>query len=277
VIVFECNNETLFFLLLLLKYGLVSNIYIFVKKSAMSSVDLPYWMSRTELLLGSDKLNKLRDKNVLVVGLGGVGGICAEMIVRSGVGNITIVDADTVEESNRNRQIAALISTNSQTKAEVLGKRLLDINSDLNLKIIPQYIKDKITTNILESEQYDYVADCIDTLTPKTYLVKHCVDMKIKVISSLGAGGKVDPSQVRIADISESYNCKLGYYFRKKLHYMGIYKGVPVVFSTEMADKSMIKLAESGPKKSIIGTISYMPTIFGCFIASKIIRDLYQS
>lgn len=233
-------------------------------------------MSRTELLLGTETLGKLVDKNVLVVGLGGVGGICAEMLVRSGIGNITIVDADVIEESNRNRQIAALISSNNLTKAAVLGQRLKDINSELNLTIVNEYIRDEKTTKILTDQKYDYVVDCIDTLTPKTYLVKHCKDMGIKVISSLGAGGKVDPSQVRIADLSESYNCKLGYYFRKKLHSMGIYKGITVVFSTEQADKSMIKLAESGPKKSIIGTISYMPNVFGCFIASKVIRDLYQ-
>jgi tRNA A37 threonylcarbamoyladenosine dehydratase len=214
---------------------------------------------------------------VLVVGLGGVGGICAEMIARAGVGKMTIVDADVVEASNRNRQIPALKSTEDALKAEVMATRLRDINPTIELTVLPEYLKDERMVEVLQSQDFDYVVDCIDTLTPKTYLIKHSLDLGLKIISSMGAGGKIDPSKIQIADVSKSYNCKLAYYTRKRLHRHGIRKGFKVVFSTEQADTSKVLIAESGPKKSIIGTVSYMPAIFGCFLASEVIRDLAKS
>ena len=235
------------------------------------------WMGRTELLLGNDRLKRLVNSNVLVVGLGGVGGIAAEMIARSGVGKMTIVDADTVDPTNRNRQIPALKSTEGLVKAEVLGARLLDINPDLQLRIIPAYFRDQLTFDILDSEKYDYALDCIDTLSPKVYYIKACVERGIPIVSSLGAGCKVDPTLVRVADISETYNCHLARYTRKYLHRLGVYKGVKAVFSPEQRMAfSGVMLMQANNKKSAVGTISYMPTVFGCTVASVAIRDLYD-
>ena len=239
-------------------------------------MSIPQWMSRTRLLLGDEQMQKLISANVLVVGLGGVGGICAEMIARAGVGRMTIIDADVVEASNRNRQIPALISTDGMRKAEVLGQRLLDINHVIELTIINEFLNRENREALLGDTKYDYAVDCIDTLTPKVHFIKYCLDQGIPIVSSMGAGSKVDPTQVKIVDISGTYNCKLAYYVRKKLHALGVYSGLKVVFSPERPSEKRIVLTESGPKKSVIGTISYMPAIFGCTLASIVIRDLYE-
>jgi tRNA A37 threonylcarbamoyladenosine dehydratase len=232
-------------------------------------------MSRTQLMLGDAPVELLMSKNVLVVGLGGVGGICAEMIARAGVGKMTIVDADTVDLSNTNRQIPALHSTAGKLKAEVMAERIRDINPSIDLTVLTIYIKEEETIQILESEKFDYAVDCIDTLSPKVYFIKACIDRKIPIVSSLGAGGKLDPSQVLISDISKTYECNLAKYVRKKLHAQGIQKGLTVVFSPEKVDQSRVFETEKAfPKKSIIGTISYMPAIFGCSVASVVIRGL---
>jgi tRNA A37 threonylcarbamoyladenosine dehydratase len=239
---------------------------------------IPYWMSRTQLLLGDEQLGQLMYKNVLVVGLGGVGGICAEMIARAGVGKMTIVDGDKVDLSNTNRQIAALHSTETQPKTEVMAQRIKDINPAIKLAAITEFIKEERTSEILESDHFDYVIDCIDTLSPKVELMKACLDRQIPIVSSLGAGGKTDPSQIQIADISKSYQCKLARYVRKRLHESGIRTGVTVIFSPELVDQDKVIVTEKAyPKKSIIGTISYMPAIFGCMAASAVIRNLINS
>ncbi|ULQ57482.1 tRNA threonylcarbamoyladenosine dehydratase [Flavihumibacter rivuli] len=237
---------------------------------------IPYWMSRTQLLLGDDAVERLMGKNVLVVGLGGVGGICAEMIARAGVGKMTIVDADVVDLSNCNRQIPALHSKEKKLKAEVMAERLKDINPNLELTVYPEYIKDERTVEILTSQPFDYAVDCIDTLSPKVFFLKSCVELGIPVVSSLGAGGKVDPSKVEITDISHTYQCNLARYVRKYLHKLGVRKGITVVFSPEEVDQDkIIETEKAYPKKSIIGTISYMPAIFGCMCASVVVRELY--
>ena len=236
---------------------------------------IPYWMSRTQLMLGDDLVEKLMVKNVLVVGLGGVGGICAEMIVRAGVGKMTIVDNDTIDASNINRQIPALHSTVSQSKAQVLAARLMDINPLLELTILEVFVEDASMLELIEKEAWDYVVDCIDTLSAKVDLIKACMDRKLAIVSSMGAGGKVDPSQISVTDLSKTYECNLARYVRKRLQVMGIKKGLKVVFSPEKPDQSKIIESEKVfPKKSIIGTLSYMPAIFGCTVASVVIRDL---
>lgn len=238
---------------------------------------IPYWMSRTQLLLGDEKIETLISKNVLVVGLGGVGGICAEMIARAGVGKMTIVDADTVDLSNTNRQIPALHSTAGKGKAEVMAERLKDINPELDLTVLSVYIKEDLTKQILDEGNFDYAVDCIDTLSPKVHFIKACKDRNIPIISSLGAGGKIDPSQIVITDISKTFQCNLAKYVRKKLNELGIRKGLTVVFSAEPVEQERIIVSEKAfPKKSIIGTISYMPAIFGCMVASVVIRDLMK-
>lgn len=238
---------------------------------------VPYWLSRTELLLGEDKVQNLINKNVLIVGLGGVGGICAEMIARAGVGRMTIVDGDVVDLSNTNRQIPALHSTAGKLKADVMAERLQDINPELKLTVLKEFIKEDRIIEIAEAQQYDYAVDCIDTLSPKVWFIKTCVDRKIPVVSSLGAGGKMDPTKVQVADISKSYKCNLARYVRKYLHAEGIYTGVQVVFSPEDVDQSrIIETEKAYPKKSLIGTISYMPAVFGIMVASVVVRALCE-
>lgn len=234
------------------------------------------WLSRTELLLGTEKLNLLKNSNVLIVGLGGVGAYAAEMLCRAGVGSMTVADNDVVEETNRNRQLPALISTTGRLKTEILAERFMDINPDLNLTVVNEYIRDGKTVELIKSKPYDIVLDAIDTLSPKAYLISHCINHGVKVISSLGAGGKTDPGQVRIADISETYNCKLGRYMRKRLAKLGVTKGVKVVFSPEEIPKSAVVIEEGVNKKSTVGTISYMPPVFGCFMASEAIKQLLE-
>ena len=232
------------------------------------------WLDRTELLFGTEKLNKLRQANVLVVGLGGVGAYAAEQLCRAGIGKMTIVDGDVVDISNRNRQLPALISNTGLPKAEILAGRFRDINESIGLTVINDYISDEKIIELLKTQQFDYVVDAIDTLSPKVFLVYHAVQMGFRVVSSMGAGGKTDPQKVQIADISKSHNCKLAKILRKRLSRMGVNKGVKVVFSPEEIDKKAVRLEDAKNKKSTVGTISYMPPVFGCFISSVVIRDL---
>ena len=239
---------------------------------------IPYWMSRTALLLGEENILKLQSKNVLVVGLGGVGGICAEMIARAGVGKMTIVDGDVVDLSNCNRQIAALHSNATMFKALVMAERIRDINPAIELQVLTDFLETDKTIAVVDNGYFDYAVDCIDTLTPKVWLMKTCIDRNVPIVSSLGAGGRVDPSQVQVADIADSYNCKLARYVRKRLHALGITTGVKVVFTPENIDQDKVVVTEKAyPKKSIIGTVSYMPAIVGCITASVVIRDLYEN
>lgn len=234
-------------------------------------------MGRTQLLLGEAQLEKLINSHVLVVGLGGVGGIAAEMIARAGVGKMTIVDADTVDPTNRNRQIPALYSTEGKVKAEVLAQRLLDINPELNLRVLPEYLKDSRTNEILDGDHFDYALDCIDTLSPKVFFIKACLARKIPLVSSMGAGSKVDPTRLKVADISETYGCNLARYVRKYLHKLGIRSGFDAVFSDEARlESAQVVVSEGRNKKSFVGTISYMPAVFGCTVASVAIRGLYS-
>ncbi|MGQ1909259.1 tRNA threonylcarbamoyladenosine dehydratase [Marinifilum sp. RC60d5] len=232
------------------------------------------WLSRTKLLLGDKKLERLQKAHVLVVGLGGVGAYAAEQICRSGVGKMTIVDGDTIDTSNINRQLAATTSNVSKDKAKVMGDRLLDINPKLQLTILNEFLKGERTSEILKSGQFDYVVDAIDTLTPKIFLIEYSLQNNLKIVSAMGAGGKTDPSKIQIADISDSYNCKLARMLRKRLHKLGIHKGVRVVFSPEDVSKNAVIIDESRNKKSNVGTISYMPPLFGCFISSVVINEL---
>lgn len=238
-------------------------------------MEIPYWMSRTQLLVGDESVHKLMNSNVLVVGLGGVGGICAEMIARAGVGKMTIIDADTVDASNRNRQIPALSSTEKKIKAEVLAQRLLDINPELKLTVFTFFVNDENTDEILQQGQFDFACDCIDTLSAKVNFIRKCLSNKLPFVSSMGAGGKMDPTRLQIGDISETKNDYLAKYVRKYLKEYGIRSGFQCVFSHELPDKTKVITTEKAkPKKSIIGTISYMPAIFGCACASVAIREL---
>ena len=235
------------------------------------------WKKRTSLLIGEAGIKLLENAHVLVIGLGGVGAYAAEQLCRAGIGKMTIADGDVVEETNRNRQLPSLISNTGKPKAEVLAERFLDINLKLKLTVINEYLSDERILEVINSDDFDYAVDAIDTLSPKTLLIYHCVQKGLPVISSMGSGGKFDPSKVEVADISKSYNCRLAKMLRKRLHRMGIRKGVKVVFSSELTDRSKIIIEEGQNKKSAVGTISYMPPVFGCFIASAVIRDLLSN
>lgn len=232
------------------------------------------FLERTELLLGSEKLSILRRAHVLVVGLGGVGAYAAEMLARAGVGAMTIVDADNVAVSNINRQLVALNSTVGRAKAEVLAARILDINPEIKLTVTQEYIKDDATDALLDSSAFGYVVDAIDTLSPKVNLIKGCLDRGIPVVSSMGAGAKTDPTLLEIKDISKSHHCPLAHMLRKRLHKLGIRHGFKVVFSPEPVRDGAMILCEETNKKSNVGTISYMPAVFGCACASVVVRDL---
>ena len=229
------------------------------------------WTDRTEILVGREGLDLLGKASVAVVGLGGVGAVAAEMIVRAGVGRVTVLDCDTVSETNRNRQIIAMSSTVGRRKSEVVAARLMDINPELDLDVRDCYLTAENVGEIFPAaESPDFIIDAIDTLAPKLALIKHCVDNHIGLVSSMGSGAKYDVTKIRIADISKSFNCPLAYIVRKKLRHMGISKGFPVVFSEELPEPDAIvemtpqEQAEVSNKKSQVGTISYLPAAFGC-------------
>ena len=233
------------------------------------------WDSRTELLLGQAEAESLRAASVLVMGLGGVGAYAAEMLARAGVGGLTIVDGDRLHPTNLNRQLPALHSTLGRLKAEVMGERLRDINPALRLEVLPEYVKDQRMIDILESCPFDYVVDAIDTLSPKVYLLYHCVQRGTRVVSAMGSGGKTDPLQLRICDISQTYACPLADALRKKLHRLGVYTGIQSVFSPEPGPaRAVLPTWGEANKKSTVGTVSYMPSIGGCLCASGVIREL---
>lgn len=224
--------------------------------------------------MGKERLERLLRAHVLVAGLGGVGAYAAEQLCRAGIGEMTIIDGDRVEVTNKNRQLPAIDSNMGLPKAEVMATRFREINPDIRLHVINDFIRDDRMVEVLEMARYDYVVDAIDTLAPKIFLIYHCLQKGLKVVSSMGAGGKMDPMQIRIADISKSYNCTLARMLRKRLHKLGVYKGVKVVFSPEEVDPEAVVLSESENKKSNVGTISYMPPLFGCYCASVVIRNL---
>lgn len=241
----------------------------------MSEENKKEWQQRTELLLGEEKMERLRKAHVLVVGLGGVGAYAAEMLCRAGVGQMTIVDADTVQPTNINRQLPALHSTLGKPKAEVLAERFRDINPDLQLRVLPLYLKDEAIPELLDNNRFDFIVDAIDTVSPKCYLIYHALRRGIKIVCSMGAGAKRDITQIRFADLGETYHCGLSKAVRKRLQKMGVKRKVPVVFSTEQADPNAVVLVDNElNKKSTTGTVSYMPAVFGCYLAEYVIRKL---
>jgi tRNA A37 threonylcarbamoyladenosine dehydratase len=234
------------------------------------------WQLRTELLLGEKNVEKLTNTHVLVAGLGGVGGYAVEQLARAGIGRLTIIDHDKINITNINRQIIALHTNIGYDKTSEMQKRLLEINPEIEISIINEFITEENVFDFLRNK-IDYIIDAIDTLTPKVTLISSALKNNIPIISSMGAGGKFDPEKVTIADISKSHNCHLARMIRKRLHRLGIYTGFKVVYSPEKVDKDKI-IATNGLRnqKSVAGTISYMPAVFGCFCASVVIRDLIE-
>ncbi len=225
------------------------------------------WQERTELLLGEEKIQKLRSAKVLVCGLGGVGGAAAEQLVRVGIQNLTIIDADNISETNINRQLIATHDNIGKSKTEEFAKRFKAINPEINLDVRNVYLRDELLETTLTNEKWDFVIDAIDTLSPKLHLMRICHQNNIPSVSCMGSGGKRNPQMIQITDISKTYNCRLALMLRKRLHRIGIYKGINVVFSPELVDKKAIIEEESTNKKSNVGTISYIPIVFGCMCA----------
>ncbi|AQX86830.1 tRNA threonylcarbamoyladenosine dehydratase [Elizabethkingia sp. HX WHF] len=235
------------------------------------------WLERTELLIKEAGIEKLKKSNILIVGMGGVGSFAAEFIARSGVGNLTIVDGDVIDITNINRQLPALHSTVGDDKVELMARRILDINPELNLTRINEFLNPERMEEVIQAGNFDYILDCIDSVSPKLALIKAAKKNKIKIVSCMGAGGKLDPSKVMVRDISKTRNCFLAKQVRKRLKKEGINKGFRCVFSTEIQREDSLKMTDgSNYKKSFYGTISYMPAIFGLYAASEVIRYLIQ-
>ena len=225
------------------------------------------------MLIGTEGLAKLAASKVVVVGVGGVGAVAAEMIVRAGVGSIVLIDSDTVSESNLNRQVIALRSTVGQSKCRVLEARLLDINPALKVSVVEAFLAEDNVADLVGVDA-SYVVDAIDTLSPKIALAQHCLRSGIPLVSSMGSGAKSDATQVRIVDVGKTYECPLARMMRKRLHKLGIDKGFLAVFSPELPDKRGMVIEETRNKKSQVGTISYLPAVFGCVCAQAVLRDI---
>lgn len=233
------------------------------------------WQQRTALLLGEEKMERIRQSHVLVVGLGGVGAYAAEMVARAGVGRMTLADADTVQPSNINRQLPALHSTIGQRKADLMAARIRDINPGVQLTVLPVFLRDESIPALLDAASYDFVVDAIDTLSPKCHLIAGAWERHIRIVSSMGAGAKSDITQVRFADLWDTYHCGLSKAVRKRLQKMGLRRKLPVVFSTEQPDPHAVLCTNDEPnRKSTCGTVSYLPAVFGCYLAEYVIRRL---
>jgi tRNA threonylcarbamoyladenosine dehydratase len=233
------------------------------------------WLSRTTLLTGDEGLAKLQAAHVLVIGLGGVGSFVAEFLARSGVGELTIVDGDVVDPTNRNRQLPALATTHGMSKADLMAERLLAINPDLKLNVVKDFLTPEKATQICSSAAFSYVVDAIDSLTPKLYLIVAARRLGLPLVSSMGAGGRVDPTRIKIADLRDTKICHLALQVRKRLKRHEIRTGFKCVFSDEPHQlDSLIMTDGSNFKKSAYGTISYLPAAFGGVVSSVVLRDL---
>ncbi len=231
------------------------------------------WLQRTELFLSSERLVQIQAARVLVVGLGGVGSWAAEMLCRTGVGSMTLVDADTVDITNINRQMPALVSTIGKVKCEVVAARLREINPTGSFLSLNMFVDVENIPQLLDEGNYDFVVDAIDSLPQKAALIIACWERGIKIVSSLGAGAKGDLSCIRVGDLWRSEHCVLGKNLRRLLRdFRGKYK-LPVVYSTEDARKQAISPSPDGGKP-IIGTMSYYTTTFGCYLAAYVIENL---
>lgn len=237
-----------------------------------------YWQERTQLLLGSTIIEQLQQKHILIAGLGGVGAYAAESLARAGIGHFTIVDADSIRPSNINRQLLATTLTVGQPKVQLMKHRILAINPQAVVNEQAIFINDVQTQTLLSATHFDYVVDAIDTLMPKVHLIANSLKHNIPVASSLGAGGKLNPTLVEVADISQTHHCKLGRMLRKRLHKLGIRTGFQTVFSPEAINKeAILPVEEEKNKNNTVGTISYMPAIFGLNLAAIVLQDFIKT
>lgn len=227
------------------------------------------------MLLGSDALKRLSESRALVVGLGGVGAYATEMLARAGVGELVLLDSDVVGDTNRNRQLVALTSTVGRLKCDVLKERLMDINPEIRITTVPEYLTEANAAELVMSAgRPDVVVDAIDTLSPKIALIQFCLKENLRLVSSMGSGAKKDATKLHVDDISKTFQCPLAHMLRKRLHKLGIREGFKAVFSSELPARESVTLEESRNKKSQVGTISYMPAVFGCVCAQAAIGEL---
>jgi tRNA A37 threonylcarbamoyladenosine dehydratase len=231
--------------------------------------------TRTALLLGDVGLQRLAAARVLVAGIGGVGSYAVEALARAGVGSLTLVDSDTIQPSNINRQLHALTTTVGQPKVGVMAERLLQINPGLQVTPLQELITPENVSSLLEPG-YDLVLDAIDSFGAKLALLQNCVERRIPVISSMGAAGKLDPTRIRISDIADSQGCRLARKLRKELRRGGISNGVTVIYSDEPCNLERLGEPEAEGERRPLGTISYLPATFGLFMASEAIKRLLQ-
>lgn len=227
---------------------------------------------RTALLIGEENVEKLKKAHVAVFGIGGVGGYVVEALCRSGVGTLTLIDKDTVSESNINRQIIALSSTVGRLKTEVAAERAKQINPDIcvhtkNVFYLPETEKE------FDFSTFDYVVDAIDTVSGKLSIIQRCMEAKVPVISSMGTGNKLDPTAFKVADISKTSVCPLARVMRRELKKRGIDR-VKVVYSEEEPKDSKAVDEESG--KTIPASIAFVPSVAGLIIAGEVIKDLIK-
>jgi tRNA A37 threonylcarbamoyladenosine dehydratase len=236
------------------------------------------WLERSELLLKAEGIHVLRNANLLIVGLGGVGSFAAEFLARAGVGKLTLVDGDVVDLTNINRQLPALHSTVGKAKVELVAERLLDINPEIILTKINEFLSPERMEEVIEDQKYDYILDCIDSVSPKVSLIKAAKRRKVKIVSCMGAGGKLNPAKVMVRDISKTYNCFLAKTVRKRLKAEKIDKGVRCVFSNEIQDEESLQMTDGANfKRSFYGTVSYIPALFGLYAAAEVINYLMKS
>lgn len=240
--------------------------------------------ARTEILLGQQGLARLAESHVVIAGLGGVGGACAESLCRAGVGSLTLIDFDVVEKTDLNRQIIALHSTLGLKKVDALAARLHDINPDTVIIKRDEFIDRAKAEAISVNNEFDFVADCIDAIAYKTVLIDSCNKSGKAIISSMGAGGRLDPTQVKISRMDKTQNCALAREMRKQLRNIRASMRFPVVHSTELPIKALphqevtaTDTAPAGRPRAVNGAISYMPNIFGLMMAGHIVQTILKS
>ena len=231
------------------------------------------WNSRTLTLLGEEAVGRLARARVLVAGVGGVGGYAAEMLARSGVGHLTLVDADNVAVSNINRQIIATSDAVGESKVWLFADRFRAINPEIDVRPIQEYLDADNIPALLDRE-FDYVIDAIDTVSPKMTLIQECLRRGIPIISSMGAGGRLDPTKVGYFDISETRDDGLARVVRQRLRKAGIRRGLTVVASTERPERHSVIPLDERNKRSSFGTIATIPAMFGIFLSSKVIDEI---
>lgn len=228
--------------------------------------------TRTGLIIGNEGLEKLKNSNVIVFGVGGVGSFAAEAIARAGVGNLTIVDFDDVDITNINRQLPALHSTVGRDKVEVMKERILDINPDINIRAVNAKYNAETSAEIL-CDNYDYVVDAIDMVSSKIHLIETCYKKNFRIISSMGMGNKLDPTKIVVTDIHKTEMCPLAKVMRKEMRDRKV-KKLKVVYSTEKPAELKERIMNG--KKITPGSISFVPSVGGLIIASVVINDLLK-